>query len=404
MNGKKFKLNNGMSVVYAGHSKAYSVCLSVNIGHVNEPKLGIAGLFEKVLLLQAKGFVPVFGGTMTAYLTGGDDLEEVVAKIADIFTATVINEKFVEEAKAIITKETLDRAPLIDRRMRLMYKHTAFGAELVKTTEEYLDALNSYSVEEVKEFANTYYVGANAVLVIAGPTFPDSELKELTEEYFGDIPSGKAAPKFTGDLYTGGYHRIEVGDDFKGSRVMLGWDLKHLYEWDSAPANVMMTMFKGRLERALAECGITDFTLEWKIAGYYGLRTMRVYLTSPTASPKELVDVVAAVIKRICETEATDERMEKSRTRATMEKFYKFEKSDDKALEMAWQMVGRGHTYSVDARIDGIYKVTAHDVKVVSRDVFRKPSPTYIVAAASDAEAYSYEELWALLGVTNQKA
>ena len=34
---EKFQLNNGMSVVFAGHSKDYSVCLSVNIGHVNEP-------------------------------------------------------------------------------------------------------------------------------------------------------------------------------------------------------------------------------------------------------------------------------------------------------------------------------------------------------------------------------
>ena len=44
---EKFQLNNGMSVVFAGHSKDYSVCLSVNIGHVNEPSKGIAALFEK---------------------------------------------------------------------------------------------------------------------------------------------------------------------------------------------------------------------------------------------------------------------------------------------------------------------------------------------------------------------
>lgn len=81
---EKFQLNNGMSVVFAGHSKDYSVCLSVNIGHVNEPSKGIAALFEKTLLLQVKGVIPVFGGTMTAYTTGGEDLEEALEKVAQI--------------------------------------------------------------------------------------------------------------------------------------------------------------------------------------------------------------------------------------------------------------------------------------------------------------------------------
>ena len=85
---EKFQLNNGMSVVFAGHSKDYSVCLSVNIGHVNEPSKGIAALFEKTLLLQVKGVIPVFGGTMTAYTTGGEDLEEALEKVAQIFNST----------------------------------------------------------------------------------------------------------------------------------------------------------------------------------------------------------------------------------------------------------------------------------------------------------------------------
>ena len=120
---EKFQLNNGMSVVFAGHSKDYSVCLSVNIGHVNEPSKGIAALFEKTLLLQVKGVIPVFGGTMTAYTTGGEDLEEALEKVAQIFNSTVISEELVEQAKAAIVKQTHDTAPLTMRRMKLLYKH-----------------------------------------------------------------------------------------------------------------------------------------------------------------------------------------------------------------------------------------------------------------------------------------
>lgn len=175
---EKFQLNNGMSVVFAGHSKDYSVCLSVNIGHVNEPSKGIAVLFEKTLLLQVKGVIPVFGGTMTAYTTGGEDLEEALEKVAQIFSSTVISEELVEQAKAAIVKQTHDTAPLTMRRMKLLYKHTAFGADWVVTPNEYLLKIESYTAEDVREFANTYYTAANVVLAIAGPKIPLADMKE----------------------------------------------------------------------------------------------------------------------------------------------------------------------------------------------------------------------------------
>ena len=50
---EKFKLNNGVTVVIANRaSQVLSVSVTVNVGHVNEPKLGIAALYENVLMKQ----------------------------------------------------------------------------------------------------------------------------------------------------------------------------------------------------------------------------------------------------------------------------------------------------------------------------------------------------------------
>ena len=50
---EKFKLNNGATIVIAEcSSKELSVSVTVNVGHVNEPKLGIAALYENVLMKQ----------------------------------------------------------------------------------------------------------------------------------------------------------------------------------------------------------------------------------------------------------------------------------------------------------------------------------------------------------------
>ena len=63
-----------------------------------------------------------------------------------------------------------------------------------------------------------------------------------------------------------------------------------------------------------------------------------------------------------------------------IEKLDKFEKSDDRALETAWQMIGRGSMYDVANRIYSIYETTAEDVKDLAEKVFRGSYPTYIAA------------------------
>ena len=394
---EKFYLSNGTAVVYAGNSGEYSVCLSVKIGHVNEPKLGLANLFERVLLYQLKGVIPVFGGTMTAYTAVDDDLESVLEKVAQIFKSTSITEEYVELAKLAIIKQTKDTAPLTVRRAKLLYKHTAFGADLVRSTEEYLDSVRSHTVEDVRSFANTYYTASNLVLVISGPKKPIAEIKQLVTEYFGDIATGEKQPKLESNIYTGGYGRMDVSDGI--TRLMFGWDVKHLTISDSPAVNVMMSMFLRRLKRAYADAGKTDVQVELKIAGYYGLRTMRVTVTSMVASAKELTDIFVKTVNRICDTEASVSRMEKSRNAAMVEKLDKYEKSDNKALETAWQLIGRGDMYNISNRIMGISDTTEHDVKMIARAIFRAKRPTYIVVAKPEEEAYSYQELMQMLGL-----
>ena len=388
---EKIKLHNGMSVVYAGNAKSYHGCLSINVGHVNEPSLGIANLFERTLLLQTRGIVPVFGGTMTAYTTGGSDWEEVFSKLHQVLNQTVVNTSYVEEAKALIRQQTYDTAPMTMRRMKLAYKHTAFGDNLVKTTEEYLDSLMSYTTEDVRNFANTYYTGNNIVLVVAGPKITKKELKNLAEEFFGSVEAGQEIAPSKVNIYTGGFEKIEVKDF--SSRVMFGWDMSDTSIDDSPIINVMMSMFLRRLERAFADLGLTNVQVDLKIAGYYGLRTIRAYISSPTLNARELTDVFVKALNRICDTVASDRRMERSRNAAMVEKLNKYDKSDDKALETAWQMIGRGNMYDVDIRINSIYETTAADVRDIAQKIFRGSRPTYIVAVPEGSNGYyTFEE------------
>ncbi|MBQ2887095.1 MAG: hypothetical protein IJE43_25575, partial [Alphaproteobacteria bacterium] len=84
-----------------------------------------------------------------------------------------------------------------------------------------------------------------------------------------------------------------------------------------------------------------------------------------------------------------------------VEKLDKYEKSDDKALEIAWQIIGRGSMYDTANRINSIYETTAHDVKVAARDVFRGSRPTYIVATKPTTDVVSYQSLLEQIGIAH---
>ena len=393
---EKFRLENGLSVMYAGLAKKFSVCVSINIGHVNEPALGIANLFERTLLLQTRGIIPVFGGTMTAFTTGGENLDEVLGKVRKIFSDTVVSTEYLERAKELIRTQTYDMAPMTMRRMKLAYKHIAFGAD-VRPTEEYLDAISSYSVDDVRIFANTYYTAKNIVLVVSGPDVSDLELQKLAEEYFGDIPEGVEIPRAKSNIYTGGFEKLDVSSN--STLLMFGWDMSGLSIDDSPATNVMMSMFLRRLERAYADAGYDDVQVDLKIAGYYGLRTMRAFVSSTSHGAKELTDVFTKAVNRIADTEASDRRMERSRNAAMVEKLDKYEKSDDRTLETAWQLIGRGTMYDVANRINLIFETRAEDVKDIACRVFRGSRPTYIVAAPKNASYYTLEEVMSAMHI-----
>lgn len=397
---KTFTLNNGMSVVLVP-SQDYSSCLSINVGHVNEPKTGIAALFEKTLLRQVTGIVPDFGGTMTAYTACGEDVEDMLQKLSQIFNATVVDEAFVEQAKTDIENSTLCEAQRIMRRMKLLYKHTAYSYGRVVEPDEYLRRIRSYTVEEVREFANTYYTGRNAVLVISGRVGDLEQAKDAIKRYFGDIPAGQPHPKSAKDIYTGGFGRLDSPD--AKVRLMFGFDAASLTIDDSPVANVLMVMFLRRLELAFANAGIKA-TVIVGISGYYGLRNIQAFIEAEDTDANQVTDVFIKVVNRLCQEVASDERLEKSKNRAMNGKL-KWETEEErkkgefnhKVLEVAWQMVGRGRMYDINDRIQSVSSVDAHDVRELACRIFCEGVPTYVVATNSDDEVYSLEELQAKL-------
>ena len=110
---EKFKLHNGATIVIAEClSKELSVSVTVNVGHVNEPKLGIAALYENVLMKQVSRVQTVYGGTVTSFFTGSVQLliyrRNVTRSAAPSLPPVISNAPTISE----ITVISVEKAPI----------------------------------------------------------------------------------------------------------------------------------------------------------------------------------------------------------------------------------------------------------------------------------------------------
>lgn len=396
---KKITLSNGLRVVKTSNSSVCSLSVTVGIGHLNEPKLGLAAVCEAVLSEQLGVLaahrkksadeekckaITIQGGTITSHLMGcrPQDFEELLHKVAAVLKNPDLSQKRIDAVVADIAQHTRDLAPLQKRQWKLLYKHTAFGtSKVVWDLDAYIRSLESIKTEDLEAVVDTYYTASNIIIGVAC-NLPMDTVKELVGKYFGNLPAGEKQ-QFEKLEYTGGYATLPVIG--KSQTVAIGWDVSALS--NVAAANVMMSMLAGRLERCLAD---TRADYEVKIAGYYGMRTLRVSIvTSVGEDVNPLIDVLCSNIKRLCTTEASERRLETSRQRAGTEKLAKFADKEYAAVEIAWQELGRSGMYDIDKRIDATFWTSSYDVQEVSRTIFAA-KPTIVISAENP---YSEQEI-----------
>ena len=367
---KKNIFSNGIIAVINERS-VYTVAATVKVGHINEPKLGIASVYEKILMLQNPDVQTVYGGTITSYLTGGATKEEAferIAELANLIKKPILSEELLNDAVTDIIRHTRDRNVLPRRQLKLLYKHTAFNGHQVWDTDAYIKSLLSITVEDLQNLHDTYYTGRNLVVSFSGKA-ETKEVLSLLEKSFADIPAGEAQ-KVNLPEYTGGYRELEV-EEPRFNRVLLGWDVTGLS--NVAEANVLMSMLAGRLDRSFVDSGI-DATTEVKIAGYYGCRTLRIAAECAVSfEMNRMLDVICRNISRLKNELASDRRMATSRNAAMTEKLFKFGDPEAAAVEIAWQLLRHGEMYDVTNRITATWQVSARDVQDIARDIFSQP-------------------------------
>ncbi|MBQ8481648.1 MAG: insulinase family protein [Alphaproteobacteria bacterium] len=377
-------LENGITLLMNGaQNRSFEVSVVIKTGHINEPKLGLASLYENVVIKQSqrakRNIVSSYGGDITAFTTGGSitALKKTMLELWDACCNPHLTELEVSEAAQDILQHTIDLANVPERQTKMAYKHTAFAQDdVVWDTAEYIRRVSGLTVEDVQDYITSNYVGSNLIISYCGPEDSFDKLTDLCRQLFGKLPTGKRT-QIKKLLYTGGFEKI-TGDNDTMLLAAFGWDISKLS--DFAETNVLMSLLSARLERQLTPLGIG---CNLKIAGYYGFRTLRILLTTNLPQPcseellvrskKDMVtaiDLVCGNIHRVTHDCASDRRMETSRQRAMTQRLAISNEKLFRTVETAWLHLKRGVVYDNDRCIDKIWQLDAVNVRNMAVKIF----------------------------------
>ena len=204
-------LDNGLTVVLSEDHSTPVVHVEVwyQVGSKDERpgRTGFAHLFEHLMFKGSKNvqtdqhlsFISRVGGDGNAYTT--EDATVFLQTVPSQYLPLVLWLEADRMATLRIEQRTLDaEREVVKEERRFRYENEPFGllAEILYdhayTVHPYkhtaigsMEDLSAASIEDVREFYDTYYVPTNATLVIVGDIDPDNT-HQMVEHYFGRVP------------------------------------------------------------------------------------------------------------------------------------------------------------------------------------------------------------------------
>jgi zinc protease len=248
---EKFVLDNGLTLIVHEDHKAPIVAVNVwyHVGSKNEKpgKTGFAHLFEHLMFNGSEHFnqdyfqaLERFGATDLNGTTNEDRtnyfqnvptsaLDAVLWMESDRMghLLGVIDQARLDEQRGVVQNEKRQGEDQPYGQVYNIVTENTFppGHPYSWTVIGSMEDLNAATLDDVKEWFQTYYGAANAVIVLAGDIDPQTA-RQKVERYFGAIPAGP--PVARQDMWTAkqtGTHRHVMQDRVPQARIYKVWNV-----------------------------------------------------------------------------------------------------------------------------------------------------------------------------------
>jgi predicted Zn-dependent peptidase len=293
-------------------------------------------------------------------------------------------------------RQRVDNQPYGDWDERLMmlifppdhpYHHPVIGSMV---------DLDAASLDDVRDFFQTYYAPNNAVLTLAGD-FDPAEARALVERWFGTIPRGPAIPPIPGrpdvpPRMSGGTRDRVVGDVPLG-RVYLGYRMERYGESEFYAAEVASELLAGGKSARLYDALVRERRVAQSVAAFTfptvtGAATFVVRGNATAGGDADALEAeLLGEIERLRQERPTAEEMERALTGIEARQVMALQKLSERADQISMLTMLFDDPDLVNTELDRYRAVTAEDVHRFAREALVPENRGVLTYAPAPAPA-----------------
>jgi zinc protease len=394
-------LPNGLTVVLSEDHSTPIVHLNLayHVGSKNERpgRTGFAHLFEHLMFKGSKNVQPEahtsmlasIGGQSNAYTTDDETVfwETVPAQYlpltlwleADRMATLRIDKDTFENEREVVKEERrmrIDNQPygrlneiIYDQAFTVHpYKHATIGS---------MKDLEAASVDDVRDFYQTYYVPANGTLVLVGD-FDSTQALQLVSQYLGRVPKAERPvprdipqePPQTKEK------RVTLQEPWPLPAVVVAYHVTKDGNPDSYPLHIAAKVLSdGQTSRIYKKL---VYEKQMAVAAFGNANLIEdpnlfyaVAIVSPGHSPEEVATTLITELDRLKAEPITDRELQRSKNQFARDYIMGRESNQQKALQLSHAVVIHSDIRTADGEFDIFQNITVADVQRVARTYFR---------------------------------
>ncbi|MGB5866466.1 MAG: pitrilysin family protein, partial [Arcobacteraceae bacterium] len=251
----------------------------------------------------------------------------------------------------------------------------------------FMNDIQNWKIEDIKEFHSTYYTPSNAIVIVAGDIDKDTVFKEVTRN-FDKIKNTKNSKKILKELHTvepkqDGAKRVVIHKDSEVEMLAINFNIPNFLHEDQIALSALSELLSSGKSSRLNEILVDEKQLVNTVYAYnMELKDPGVYLFMAVCNPgvdaKDVEKVILEEIEKIKAGDIKIEELNKVKKNTKSDFIFSLESSSSVA-SLYGSYLSRGDISPLMSYEENIEKLKVKDLVDVAKKYLTKDNSTTVI-------------------------
>ena len=303
-----------------------------------------------------------------------------------VFREFYTEKEVVREERRMRT-ESSPQGRLIEEFLAVAYTAHPYGRPVVGWNSD----ITATTMEDAREFYNTYYIPSNITIAISGDVDP-KQIRKWAELYFGGIEGGKTAPPVTTiEPPQRGERTFEIIGEAQPF-YLTGYHTVNKQHVDAEAMNLLSSILSnGRTSRLYKRLVEEDESALAVVAfnGFPGEKYESLFLTFTVPNRgvelSTIEQTINEEIQKVKDGAITQSELDRARTKARADLVRSLDNNSGLALSLAKNEAQMGDWRTLFTRLEKLENVTLEDLQRVAKTYLKKDNRTVGILKNKDS-------------------